>query len=43
MQLLSSHAAPGQPPPSIRGFVKPSAKAVANARKLWAKQGYQGG
>lgn len=35
-------AAPGQPPPSIRGIVKPSAKAIANASKLWKKQGYQG-
>ncbi len=35
-----SHAGPGQPPPSIRGFVKPPARAIASARKLWAKQGY---
>jgi hypothetical protein len=35
-------AAPGQPPPSIRGIVKPSAKAIANARKQWKQQGYQG-
>jgi hypothetical protein len=31
-----------QPPPSIRGLVKVSAKAIANARKLWAQAGYQG-
>jgi hypothetical protein len=36
------HAAPGQPPPSIRGFIKPKAAAVARARKVWAKQGYTG-
>jgi len=34
--------APDQPPPSIRGVVKPSAKAVADARKIWKKQGYKG-
>jgi len=37
-----SHAAPGQPPASIRGFLKPSARAIAHARKEWAKQGYRG-
>jgi predicted dehydrogenase len=37
-----AQAAPGQPPPSIRGIVKPSAKAIANARKQWKQQGYQG-
>ena len=36
-----SHAAPGQPPPSIRGFVEPKARAVARARKLWAKEGFR--
>jgi predicted dehydrogenase len=35
-------AGPGQPPPSIRGFVQPSAKAIADARRIWAKQGYKG-
>ncbi len=39
-----SHAAlaPNQPPPSIRGLIQPSAKAVANARRAWAAQGYRG-
>jgi predicted dehydrogenase len=37
-----SHAAPGQPPASIRGVVKPSAKALAHARAIWAGQGYKG-
>jgi len=36
-----SHAAPGQPPASIRGFIKPSSQVVAAARKVWAKQGYK--
>ncbi len=36
------HAAPGQPPPSIRGFIRPKPAAVARARKVWAKQGYKG-
>ncbi len=31
-----------QPPASIRGFVKPSAKSIADARKIWKKQGYKG-
>ena len=35
-------AGPGQPPPSIRGFITPSAAAVARARRTWAKQGYRG-
>lgn len=39
---LPSNAAPGQPPASIRGVVKPSAKALAHARKIWASQGYKG-
>jgi predicted dehydrogenase len=30
-----SHAAPGQPPASIRGHIQPNAKAIANARKQW--------
>ncbi len=29
------HAAPGQPPPSIRGFVQPSRADIARARKIW--------
>ena len=37
-----SHAAPGQPPASIRGRIKPAPKAIAEARKVWAKQGYRG-
>ena len=37
-----SHSALGQPPASIRGFIKLSAKAIAYARKEWAKQGYRG-
>ena len=35
-------AGSGQPPPSIRGSVKPAAKVLAHARKLWKRQGYQG-
>ena len=34
--------APHQPPPSIRGLVQPPAKALARARALWKRQGYQG-
>jgi predicted dehydrogenase len=37
-----SHAAPGQPPASIRGPLTPRRGAVARARKVWAKQGYHG-
>jgi len=39
-----SHAglAPNQPPASIRGFLQPSAEAIAHAREVWAKQGYKG-
>lgn len=32
----------GQPPPSIRGWIEPSRKAVANARKVWKRMGYEG-
>ena len=35
-------AGPGQPPPSINGFVKPPAKGLANARRIWKKIGYKG-
>jgi predicted dehydrogenase len=35
-------AAPGQPPPSIRGTLAPSRTAVARARKVWKKMGYSG-
>lgn len=34
------HAGPGQPPPSILGIPKPSAKGRAHARKVWGKIGY---
>jgi predicted dehydrogenase len=33
---------PGQPWPSIRGEIKPSAEAVAYARKIWDEMGYKG-
>jgi predicted dehydrogenase len=36
-----SHAKPGQPPPSIRGTPQPTSKAIAEARKIWAAQGYR--
>jgi predicted dehydrogenase len=32
-----SHAGPGQPPPSILGVTRPTRKAAALARKVWAK------
>ena len=35
-------AGPGQPPPSIRGLIKPTPAAIARARKIWKKQGYKG-
>jgi len=34
--------APDQPPPSILGIPKPSASAVAAARKIWKQQGFKG-
>ncbi|MCD6364993.1 MAG: Gfo/Idh/MocA family oxidoreductase [Planctomycetes bacterium] len=37
-----SHAAAGQPPPSILGTPKVTAAGLAAARKEWAKQGYKG-
>jgi predicted dehydrogenase len=37
-----SHAAPGQPPPSILGFPKPSAAGLRQARSIWEQQGYKG-
>lgn len=37
-----NHAGPGQPPPSILGKIKPSAKAMANSRKVWKEIGYKG-
>ena len=36
------HTGPGQPPPSILGIPKPSRKAIAHAKKVWAKRGYTG-
>jgi predicted dehydrogenase len=35
-------AAPGQPPPSILGFRKPTAAQIAKARKIWRQVGYTG-
>jgi len=35
-------AGPGQPPPSLLGVLKPSAKAIAHARKVWRSTGYTG-
>jgi len=32
-------AGPGQPPPSINGFVKAKKSDVAHAKKIWAKRG----
>lgn len=37
-----SHAAPGQPPPSILGTPEPSPEGMALARERWAKLGYEG-
>ena len=37
-----SHAAPGQPPPSIRGKITPDRAVVAKARAEWARDGYTG-
>ncbi len=36
------HAGPGQPPPSILGFVPPSAESEARAREIWKSVGYEG-
>ncbi|MEZ4731381.1 MAG: Gfo/Idh/MocA family oxidoreductase [Caldilineaceae bacterium] len=33
-------AGPGQPPPSIRGFVQPTPESIAFGRGIWAQQGY---
>jgi len=33
---------PGQPPPSVRGYVKPSPEATRHARKVWRSVGYTG-
>ena len=34
------HAGPGQPPPSILGFLKPSPKGIELARQVWKEIGY---
>ena len=34
------HAGPGQPPPSILGFVQPNPKGQALARQVWTELGY---
>lgn len=35
-------AGPGQPPPSIRGFVQPTDASIAFGKTIWAQQGYHG-
>jgi hypothetical protein len=35
-------AGPGQPPPSLRGWVEPSERAIAHAREVWREIGYIG-
>jgi len=35
------HAGPGQPPPSILGFVKPNPKGIELAQQVWKEIGYQ--
>jgi hypothetical protein len=35
-------AAPNQPPPTIRGTPRPSARAVKHAREVWKGMGYGG-
>ncbi len=37
-----AHAGPGQPPASIRGVIRPSRAALAQARRAWRQQGYEG-
>ena len=34
------HAGPGQPPPSVLGFVEPSPTGVDLAREVWKEIGY---
>lgn len=34
-------AGPGQPPPSIRGFIEPTPESIAYGREIWAQQGYR--
>jgi mycothiol synthase len=36
------YAGPGQPPPSILGFVNPSVESEARARAIWKSVGYEG-
>jgi hypothetical protein len=36
------HAGPGQPPPSILGWVEPDLKGVALAKEVWREIGYNG-
>jgi predicted dehydrogenase len=33
-------AGPGQPPPSLRGWVEPAERAIAHAREIWRQIGY---
>ncbi|MCE7986950.1 MAG: gfo/Idh/MocA family oxidoreductase [Caldilinea sp. CFX5] len=33
-------AGPGQPPPSVRGFIQPTAESIAFGKEIWARQGY---
>lgn len=35
-------AGPGQPPPSILGYPKPTKRGLANARRIWKQIGYKG-
>ncbi len=37
-----NHAGPNQPPASILGKIKPSAKALAHAKAIWKKDGFKG-
>lgn len=37
-----SHAAPGQPPPSILGTREPTPEAIAQAQRIWEKTGWTG-
>jgi len=36
------HDGPGQPPPSILGVPKPTAKGIAYSRRVWKEIGYRG-
>ena len=35
------HAGPGQPPPSILGWVEPSPEGIELARRIWEEIGYR--